>query len=85
MSEIINFFLSFKQQSFAKMITNYFFQNDNMYKAICNILVTELPIREQKKIIFMTLLAQHPHNLTIGGFQSLNVETFVYVRASKGN
>lgn len=41
--------------------------------------MTELPVSEQKKIILMTLIAQHPHSLTIGGFQSLNVETFVSV------
>lgn len=57
----------------------FFFQNDKMYNSICNILVTELPMREQKKVIFMTSIAQHPFNLTIGGFQLLNVETFVFV------
>lgn len=55
------------------------FQNDTVYAAICNIQLIDLPIDEQKKIILMTLSAQQPHNLTIGGFQNLNVETFVYV------
>lgn len=54
-----------------------------MYNAICNILATELPRDEQKKVVFMILMAQHPHNLTIGGFEPLNVETFVNVNKYK--
>lgn len=50
-----------------------------MYYTICNILATELPISEQKKVILMILNAQHPHNLSIGGFEVLNVETFIFV------
>ncbi len=56
-------------------------QNDNIYNAICNISFNYLPIAEQKKVVFMTLIAQHPHTLTIGGFERLNVETFIQVSA----
>lgn len=59
--------------------TTFIFKNDRIYDAIHNILVIELPIIEQKKVILMTLIAQHPHYLTIGGFQRLNVKTFVSV------
>lgn len=55
------------------------FQSDNIYETVCNILATDLPIKEQEKVTLMILNAQHPHNLSIGGFDVLNVETFVYV------
>ncbi|XP_037039116.1 putative odorant receptor 83c [Bradysia coprophila] len=46
-------------------------------ETICNISIVDLPIAEQQNVIFMILAAQNPHLLTIGGFQPLNVETFV--------
>lgn len=55
-----------------------------MFDNICKISIIDLPIDEQKKVILMTALAQHPHDLTIGGFQSLNVETFVNVSITNG-
>lgn len=50
-----------------------------MYTAICDISFIYLPVAEQKKIVLTTLMGQNPHYLTIGGFQPLNVETFIYV------
>ncbi|XP_037034192.1 putative odorant receptor 83c [Bradysia coprophila] len=67
----------FQVFEFSVMGTVLQIANDNMFENICNISIVDLPIDEQKKVILMTALAQHPHNLTIGGFQSLNVETFV--------
>lgn len=55
------------------------FKNDNIYDTVCNILATELTRKEEEKVILMILNAQHPHNLSIGGFALLNVETFVNV------
>nr|QGW45413.1 odorant receptor 40 [Bradysia odoriphaga] len=51
--------------------------NDKMYKAVCDITLVYLPVAEQRKVNFMILKVQKPHLLTIGGFESLNVETFV--------
>ncbi|KAJ6622502.1 putative odorant receptor 83c [Pseudolycoriella hygida] len=53
--------------------------NDNVYNGICNIQFYNLPDQEQMKIVLMILLGQNPNNLTIGGFQTLNVETFIVV------
>nr|QGW45406.1 odorant receptor 33 [Bradysia odoriphaga] len=67
----------FQVFEFSAMGTVLQIANDNMFENICNISIVDLPINEQKKVILMTALAQHPNDLTIGGFQSLNVETFV--------
>ncbi|XP_037031708.1 putative odorant receptor 83c [Bradysia coprophila] len=51
--------------------------NDKMYNAICDITLVYLPVAEQQKVNFMVLNAQKPHLLTIGGFESLNVKTYI--------